>query len=109
MKKPICKTCYFKWRFEDEDWCEIIENEGGGSIEAILSQCSHYLKKGNEPKWLCCACGHNTYGKEVVIENKKGKVIRYWVKWWCADCYHKAEKYAKEWNEKLKQVKILIL
>ena len=86
MTKPICKSCYFKCRFEKEDWCEIIENEHGGSIKANRTECHCYLKKGTEPKWLCCKCGKNTFGKAAYRESGK---------WWCNNCHYKEE--ARRW------------
>ena len=82
MKKTICKTCFNHWRSDGEDWCKIIENEGGGSIPANKTECDHYLKKGTEPKWLCCKCGKNVFGEPATAENKK---------WYCSDCWWKKE------------------
>jgi len=82
MKKTICKTCFNHWRSDGEDWCKIIENEGGGSIPANKTECDHYLKKGTEPKWLCCKCGKNVFGGSATAENKK---------WYCSDCWWKKE------------------
>ena len=78
----ICKTCFNRWRSEGEDWCKIIENKGGGSILANRTECKFYLKKGNEPKWLCCKCGKNTYGESSTRE--AGKI-------YCSNCYYKKE------------------
>jgi hypothetical protein len=87
--KILCKTCYFRWRFEKEDWCKIIENEGCGSIKADKTKCDIYLKRGMEPKWLCYMCGNNTYGESSVSGGGKH---------YCSDCHSKKEH--KEWLER---------
>lgn len=100
-EKILCKTCYFKDRFKGEDWCKIIENEGGGSIPAVENKCGYYLKKGTEPKWLCCKCGKNTYGESST--STKGKH-------YCSDCWIKKEilerkqREAQKYREDIKKV-----
>lgn len=91
MSKIICKTCYFRERFEKDDWCKVIENEGGGNEKADRTKCSCYLKKGTELKWLCCECGKNTYGEASTSTEGKH---------WCSDCWGKKE--AKEYKDKEK-------
>lgn len=98
-KKIICKTCFNKWRFEKEDYCKIIETEGGGSIKADRTECRFYLKKGTEPKLLCSQCGKNTYGDASMSEMGKH---------YCEDCYWKKEQkkwLAKERLKKLENIK----
>lgn len=95
-RKIICKNCYSKDHFDGEDYCKIIGNESGGSILANKIQCEFYLKKGTEPKLLCCKCGKNTYGESAIGEGGK---------WYCSDCH--IEKEHKEWlkREKIKKLK----
>jgi len=95
MKKIICKTCYFRDRFEKEDWCKIIENEGGGSIEADQTECPYYLKKGTEPKWLCYKCGKNTYGGSSTSSEGKH---------WCSSCWCKKEAEEHIKRERIKRL-----
>ena len=87
MKKLICSTCFHRVKYEKEYFCKLIENEGGGSIEANLTKCSHYLKKGTEPKWICCVCGKNTYGEALTMEGGK---------YYCQSCW---------WNKDKQQLK----
>lgn len=75
----------------------MIENEDGGSIEANLTECEHYLKKGTEPKWLCCMCGKNTYGHSSISFSGKH---------YCESCYWKKEAKEKEAKEKEEKDKI---
>ena len=100
MKK--CKTCFWKWRFEKEDWCKTIEGVHGGSIRADRTKCELYLKKGTEPKELCCVCGKNTFGESATGEGGK---------WWCNPCRFKKEhkKSEKEKQAKYKKVASEIL
>ena len=95
-KKIICKTCYYRKYYGGKHWCSIIENESGGNIEANLTKCPHYLKKGTEPKWLCDVCGKNTFGHNA--HGKDGK-------WYCDDCWWEKEnkKWAKEKADKHKE------
>lgn len=90
-KTIICKTCYFREKYENDFWCKIIENEGGGSIKANLTECEHYLKKGTEPKWSCVVCGKNTYGESSTSEGGKT---------YCSNCYWKME--GKKYKQKIK-------
>lgn len=78
--KIICKDCFYRDRYEKKDYCKIIEEEHGGNIEANRTECESYLKKGTEPKWLCCVCKINTYGERSTTENRKI---------YCDDCYWK--------------------
>ena len=101
--KTICKTCFWRWRskYDGKDYCGIIENGTGGSIEANLTKCNFYLKKGTEPKWPCAICGKNTYGGSAVGEDGK---------WYCYSCYCKKEreKAEKERAVKIEKLKKLV-
>jgi len=93
MNKIICQTCFSRVRDGGINYCNLIENENGGNMEANLTECEHYLKKGTEPLWLCCMCGKNTYGGSLTIENGK---------YYCDSCYWKKEAKEKEEKDKIK-------
>ena len=103
MKKPICKTCFHRWycKEDNENYCSLIENEHGGNIKADKTECEFYLKKGTEPKWLCCKCKKNTFGESSHSEDGKH---------YCVDCYFKKEnkRYKEEQRiKKLENIKIV--
>jgi len=85
--KIICKTCFWYSRFQKQDWCRLIENEGGGSIKANQTECKFYLKKGTEPKWLCCMCKKNTYGESSTSTGGKH---------YCSSCWFEKERKERE-------------
>lgn len=104
-EKILCKTCFWRGRFRREDWCKLIENEGGGSIETNQIECKFYLKKGTEPKWICCVCKKNTYGEASTSFKRKH---------YCDSCWFKKErregeiKKEKRLNEALVKIKQII-
>ncbi len=102
MKEIKCKSCFWRWREDKEDWCKIMEYEHGGSMKADRTECILYMKKGTEPKELCCVCGKNTFGESATGEGGK---------WFCTSCHFKMEhkKSEKEKQEKYKKVASEIL
>ena len=91
----ICKTCFWKDRFEKQDWCKLIENEGGGSIKANQTQCEGYLRKGTEPKMLCSVCGKNTFGESSTSDNTGH---------YCSDCHWEIERREYRAKQKIKRL-----
>ncbi len=94
VKKIKCYNCFYRWRFQGKSYCDLIEDEYGGSVIANRLDCENYIKKGTEPRYLCAFCGKNTFGKSAIGE--KGK-------WYCKDCYKKM-KMEKE-AEEIKQIR----
>ncbi len=102
-RKPcLCKTCFWKWRDDKEDWCQTIEDGHGGSIKADRTECDLYRKEGTEPVWKCAGCGKNVFGESATGEDGK---------WWCNPCRFKMEhkKSEKEKKEKYKKIATEIL
>lgn len=112
MKKIICSNCFYRWHFDGDDYCKMIEKEHGGNIIADKTECLDYLKKGTEPKYPCFICKKNAFGEGFTME--EGKT-------YCQDCWYvkqieecKKEEVAKdkkqkaERNRKIKELRKIL-